>query len=267
MEQVIINYSKNNCQVEINLTNKTLMVGVPNEDVVRYLKGIFTNKSRFVGRFINEALNVVNLMEQHVANKELEDFNHVNPQDFECSEFMAELVELYDKVEPYTYVEAFKLDNREFQALVFGSIDITEMIKELGHERIKTEGKLVNHKQFLPNGEFMGMKEYNNIYETHKVNGSKLGLEEDIYAIKCWCTSTNEEHWLWIDEQFKDEPLKAIASTFRIHENLIPHIKELKRQGDILLVEMNEGQEDLKPEGEIIPLTANQYFDLLTAQS
>ena len=68
-------------------------------------------------------------------------------------------------------------------------------------------------------------------------------------------------------EKYKDKPLEAVASTFRIHESLIPYIKELKRQGDILLVEMKEGSSDIKPEGEIIPLTSEQYFELLTAQS
>jgi aromatic ring-opening dioxygenase LigB subunit len=69
---------------------------------------------------------------------------------------------------------------------------------------------------------------------------------------------------LWIEEQYKDNPLEAVASTFRLHENVIPHIKEIKRQGDILLLEMNE---DVKPEGNVVPLTAAQYFGLLTAQS
>jgi hypothetical protein len=69
---------------------------------------------------------------------------------------------------------------------------------------------------------------------------------------------------LWIEDQYKDSPLEAVASTFRIHENLIPHIKEIKRQGDILLVELNQ---DVEPQGNIVPLTAEQYFGFLTAQS
>jgi hypothetical protein len=30
---------------------------------------------------------------------------------------------------------------------------------------------------------------------------------------------------------------------------------------------MKDGSSDIKPEGEIIPLTSEQYFELLTAQS
>ena len=70
-----------------------------------------------------------------------------------------------------------------------------------------------------------------NIYETYEVKGEKLKLRENVYALKVWCTSTDKEHWLWIDKKYKDNPLEAVASTFHIHENLIPHIKELKRQG------------------------------------
>jgi hypothetical protein len=90
-------------------------------------------------------------------------------------------------------------------------------------------------------------------------------LEEDLFAVKCWCTTTDKEHWLWIEEEYKENPLEAIASTFRIHENLIPYIKEIKRQGDILLVEMLD--DTIEPSGNIVPLNAEQYFRLLTAQS
>jgi len=63
---------------------------------------------------------------------------------------------------------------------------------------------------------------------------------------------------------YKDDPLAAIASTFRIAENLIPYIKELKRQGDILIVELTE---EIEPKGNVVPLTSEQYFSLLTAES
>jgi hypothetical protein len=49
-----------------------------------------------------------------------------------------------------------------------------------------------------------------------------------------------------------------------VHENLIPFIKELKRQGDILLVELTQ---EVDPRGQMVSLSKDQYFDLLTAQS
>ena len=263
-KEVKINYPKFNVDLTLNLTTKVFYDNISNTDVIRYLKGIFTNKNRFETRFINEFRNVYPRMLELQKKGKLDNFDHANPENFKCEDLLIELLNIYDTVEPYSYIEAFKITERDFQAKVFGSINIVEMIKELGHERIKTDGKLVKHKQFDSVGNFIGYKEYDTIYEIHKVSGKKLELEEDMYALKCWCTSTNKEHWLWIEDKYKDNPLEAVASTFRIHENLIPHIKELKRQGDLLLVEMKK---EVTPEGEIVPLNAEQYFSLLTAQS
>jgi hypothetical protein len=73
-----------------------------------------------------------------------------------------------------------------------------------------------------------------------------------------------EEHWLWIEPQYKDNALTAIASTFRIHENIIPHIKCLKRQGDLLICEL---ESEVLPKGNVRPLTAKEYFSLLEAEA
>ena len=82
--------------------------------------------------------------------------------------------------------------------------------------------------------------------------------------LKVWCSTTENEHWLWIDSKYRNRPLEAVASTFRIHKNLIPHIKELKRQGDILIIELNK---NIKPYGDIVPLSAKQYFNLLSTET
>jgi len=263
MSQVRIKYNKNNINLTLNVTKSHFFNDIKNEDVIRLLKGQFTNKQRFESRFVNSFKGVKKTLIEQVKNGEIDKFDNVNPNDFECDEFMDELLVIYDKVEPFSYQEAFNIGNQEFQIMVFGSINISEMINELGHERINTVGKKVKHKVFDSYGNFTGYKDYDVIYEVHKVNGEKLKTD-DSYAIKCWCTTTDKEHWLWIEDKYKDDPLEAIASTFRIHENLIPHIKELKRQGDILLVEMDS---DIDPEGDIVPLNAEQYFSLLTAQS
>lgn len=244
---ILINYDKHNVKLVLKVTTKQFYTDVSNKEVVRYLKGTFTNKKRFESRFIN------------LFRKVYEEY-----PEFECGDVLDEMLDAYDDAKPFTYSEAFKLKNQEFQALVFGSINITEMIENLGYKRIATEGIKVKHKQFKPNGDFDGYKEYDNVYEVHEVSGKKLGIEENLYVLKCWCTSTDKEHWLWIEDDYKNKPLEAVASTFRIHENLIPHIKEIKRQGDVLLVEMKK---DVKPDGDIVPLTADQYFSLLTCQS
>jgi len=210
-------------------------------DFLRFLRCKYSNKDRFMSNFIEPIRN-------GVGNLDLLDYLEAE----------------YSVIPPFSYTEAFSIPNLVFQSIVFGSIRVSEMIKELGHTRIATAGLPVKHKQYSRAGEFLGYHEYDVIFETHKVSGSKLGLRENIYAVRCWCTTTNNEHWLWIDDQYKDDPLEAIAHTFFIHENLIPFIKELKRQGDILLVELTE---DIEPRGNMVSLSKDQYFSLLTAQS
>lgn len=297
-------------------TKKFAWDNISNEEVVKFLKGHFRNRTEFMDKMnrwkmipnpqysmvdivpaVEEFMHQVQEAEDECRatmaemTKELEkltpgtdeykkmeqDIYDERPymdrfdesrHEFECEDAIDNLIELYDQVEPFTYREAFELGEKDtgFQALVWGTIDVVDMIKNMGHKRVATAGKPVKHKQYDQDGNFTGHEEYDVIYETHKVEGKDIGVEdEDLYALRCWCTSTDEEHWLWIEQEYKDDPLEAVASTFRIHENLIPHVKEIKRQGDILMVEMNK--DDIEPEGEIVTLNADQYFSLLTAQS
>jgi hypothetical protein len=240
------NFDKNGISITIDIDNQSFINPISLVDGTKYIKGVLTNRERFINRFVNPI-------------KETSERTG-----WETDKFINTIIDMYDQVEPFTYVEAFKIEDQQFRATVFGSIDVTEMIETLGAKRIATDGKHVNQKVYSESGEFLGHHEFDNIYEVHEVSGEKLGLEENLYALKCWCTTTNKEHWLWIEDQYKDSPLEAVASTFRIHENLIPHIKEIKRQGDILLVELNQ---EVEPQGDIVPLTAEQYFGFLTAQS
>lgn len=228
------------------------------DETMKFFKGKYTNLPRFKEQVTNRLMEIKVETTEGIANGE-EPF-------YPFAKLVAEMHEIFDSVVPFTYAEAFALENAEFRGVVFGTIDVVEMINNLGKEQIAVDGIEVKRKIFNIDGEFEGYKEYHNVYETYKVFGDKLGLDnETMYAVRCWCTSTNEEHWIWIEERYADDPLTAIASTFRLHENIIPHITELKRQGDIMLVET--GDKDIEPEGNIRPLTKKEYFDLLTMET
>jgi hypothetical protein len=227
------------------------------DQMIRYLRTRYTNKERFHSNFIKPITQLVGQTHSELLAAYDEMANGV----FEMTKTLSNL---YVDAMPYSYVEAFRLQNEGFRSLVFGSIRVPEMIKEMGHKRLAVAGQPVRHKQFSKSGEFLGYKEYDVIFETHEVSGDKLGLSQPIYAVRCWCTTTENEHWLWIDSKYKDDPLEAIARTFFIHENLIPFIKELKRQGDVLLVELTD---DVEPRGQLVSLSKEMYFGLLTAQS
>lgn len=247
-----INFAPDGTNVNITINCDTQKFNdCDNLSVLRYLKGIYTNKERFYTRFIKR-------IEEIPAEHEMQ-----------VPELIKYLMDNYDKVEPFTYAEAFKIKDDTFKAQVFGSINIGEMIQNLGAVRLCTDGKEMMQKFYDNDGNFIETREVHNIYEVYEVDGKGLNLEEKLYVVKCWCTTTNKEHWLWIDEQHKNNPLEAIASTFHVYEDILPHIKALKRQGDILLIEVtNEGATvEITAESKKIPLTAKQYFGFLEAQS
>lgn len=213
-------------------------------DIARYYKGVYRSSGRMKRAFKEYSSH---------ANKAID-----------------KLVELIDEVEPFTYDEVFKFDNSTFQGLVFGTVDIAEMIDYLGWERVKTEGINVNTKVFDSEGNFQGWENKHNVFETLKVSSEKLSqINRDFYALRCWCTSTDQEHYLYIEDRYKDEPLQAVASTFRVPENIVKYIKEIKRQGDVLICEMKDEyyEEGVKPTGTPKPLDKETYFNLLTCET
>jgi hypothetical protein len=220
-------------------------------DILRFLKTKYTNVERFMSGFIDPINDLLNKNENV---SELDSFKNL----------IKYFADTYNIVDAFSFAEVFAMNNPAFRAIIFGSIRVPEMIKQLGHTRIATAGQPVKHKQYSKQGEFLGYKEYDVVFETHEVDGTKLGASGAVYAVRCWCTTTDNEHWLWIDSEHKHDPLEAIARTFYIHENLVPFIKELKRQGDILLVELTQ---EIEPRGNMISLSKDQYFGLLTAQS
>lgn len=221
---------------------------------VKMLKLVFTNKARFESRFLGRLRIGAELA---MAKGKEGDAKSV-------TDFCQKMAKLYDKHDAFTLKEAFSLSNKEFQAVVFKFISVPDMMAELGHERIKTEGITLNLETYDKEGNFTGMEENNNVYELYKVDRTKLGLDTSGYAIKCWCTTTNKEHWLWIQEKYANSPLEGIASTFVVHENIIPFITAIRRQGDVLMVDMSERVE---PMGNKRSLTADEYFKLLKCQS
>lgn len=233
--------------LDFDINSDSFFKNVPIQDIVRYLKGVYTNRERFINNFIDY---------YKVAFK-------MHDLDYKIDN-LSQLVYYYDRLTPFSYKEAFQLTNAEFKAKVFGSINVPEMIANLGHERVKVEGKNLTLRQYKEDGSYT-MVNNDVIYELHEINCTALGVTEKTYAVKCWCTTTNKEHWLWVETEYaKKGPLEAIASTMRVYENMIPHIKTIKRQGDVLLFEMDK---DIVPSGKIVPLTADQYFSLLVAQS
>jgi hypothetical protein len=220
---------------------------IPIYDVARYLKGKYSRKDKVVD-FINYFVICLGMQELKVKTASVK-----------------VLLKYWDTAIPFTYKEAFEIKDDGFRAVVFGSINIGTMIEELGHTRISTEGKEVTHKVYNPDGSHY-MHTYNVIYEIHQVDLNEVfEIDRKAYVLKCWCTSTDKEHYLWVNEESALKGgLEAVASMCYVYENMLPYITSIKRQGDIFLFEMSE---EVEPSGKIVNLNAEQYFSLLVAQS
>ncbi len=193
-----------------------------------------------------------------------------NIQHAKANELLETIQEQWQSVKSYTYKDIFKIEDRNLRRFCFNYIGVSEMMQALDARKIGVDGIELNYFKYDSLGEKTPFKKHN-IFEVYEAELSKIeelrgwrNQGQKVYAVKCWCTSTEHEHWLWIESQYKDDPLAAIASTFRIHENVIPHIKCLKRQGDVLICEMKTA---VIPEGNVRPLTKTEYFGLLEVET
>jgi len=181
---------------------------------------------------------------------------------------LRQIERIWTKTDPIRYEEFFTHYDRDFRLFCFSYLGVGTLMKKLEARKICQDEIQVNYFEYDENGNKNRIQRINH-YEVYEVENEKFrlslwGRERQSYAVKCWCPSTAEEHWLWIESQYKDNALTAIASTFRIHENIIPHIKCLKRQGDVLICELKK---EVRPEGTVRPLTAEEYFSLLEAEA
>jgi hypothetical protein len=231
------------------------------KDFTKYLKGIYSNKDRFISRWVKGEKEVY-----------FELFNYFGYPFL--NNLLQNILDTWDNVTPFTYSEAFSIKNDSFKALVFGTISIPEMINELGGVRICTDGIETRQKLYTPLGDFIEETTIHNIYEMFECSGEKLGITGNLYAVKCWCTTTNKEHYVWLpDDRFKKDPLNAIASTFMVFEDLMPFFKEIKRQGDVLMVEYTDSPDydkallGINKDSKKISLTKELYFNSLTSQA
>ncbi len=99
-----IHVAENNIKVLIDIEKRCLSYDNSNEIMVRYLKYKFKTREEFMDKFINRVKRVKSDMIIDIENGLYDKFNP-NPEMYECSEFMDELVTIYDKVEPLTYSE------------------------------------------------------------------------------------------------------------------------------------------------------------------
>ena len=143
-----------------------------------------------------------------------------------------ELMAKIDSIPAMSVSEIFiKYQNNAEQLMrALAYLDPEEIVKAvdgklLNEETLtKTQQRTIVKKEYSKNDVSKPLPEdafevqdvtYEDTYKLYEIEGSKLGLDENAYAVKCDCTSTGKNYYLFVEKEFATSAVDAIASTIR----------------------------------------------------
>ena len=192
--------------------------------------------------------------------------------------------ECWNKIEPVTVEEALKLDNTEERRTYFDAIGIEKLFKSLDPKLL--DKQVIKKKRQRWDNEFKEYTyEFEVVYELYEIDGEKLfeknrwgQIPEPVFAVRCWCTTTNREYWLyvtkeaalgsqwWAKDMSKADAIRAIAWTVRVD---VPeeNIEKIYRQGDIIVVKMTDAAKHTEHTFRPYHLTKEQYLEKMYSES
>jgi len=231
---------------------------------------------------LNEALKLWKTKYQNdYRDFEKEVITHESLNDF--NEFVSSMWPL---IEPVTVQDALLQENTEDRRVYFDAIGIEKLFKSLDPKLL--DKQVIDKKRTKWDDD---NKEYEyvfeDIYELYEIDGKKLynkdrwGNEpQPIYAVRCWCTTTNREYWLYVpreaalgarwwatgDEAEQPDAIRAIAWTVRID---VPeeNVEMIYRQGDIIVAKMKDSAKATETTFNPYHLSKEQYLSLMYSET
>jgi hypothetical protein len=185
-------------------------------------------------------------------------------------EFGEDMLKEWNDIPDITISEAFSEKNVEIRRLCFKAIGVIELFKALDPELIHKDR--IFYDNIITDSIGVQTKIATvDVYELYKIDGNKLFPEETsewrtdratIYAVRCWCTTTKREYWIYVPRIVgeKNNALEAIAWTIRL-EHTNPQY--LHRQGDVIVTKLSDKSEPCSPRH----LSAEEYVNLLKSAS
>lgn len=200
--------------------------------------------------------------------------------------------EVWDTIEPVTVAESFKQDNLEVRRVYFNCVGIRRMFAELKPELIDSQ-TITKSRVNWDEDNNEEVRVFKDVYELYKIDKRKLvadqkefediknwrlrqSLGNDIFAVRCWCTTTNREYWIYVpesgamlrrsfEERMQNVPptydaIQAIAWTIRIN---VSNPERIYRQGDIIVVKKGKDSADMWNYN----LSKQQYLDLMYSET
>jgi hypothetical protein len=193
----------------------------------------------------------------------------------------------WNKIIPITVEEALKVENSEERRTYFDCIGIEKLFK--GLEPTLLDKQTIKKKRTRWDDEFKEYThEFEDIYELYQIDGKKLydkdrwgNDPQPIFAVRCWCTTTNREYWLYVPREAAlgrnwwsggDGPenipdaIRAIAWTVRI--DVQPQdVEKIYRQGDIIVAKMKDSVKLTQSTFSPYHLDKEQYLSLMYSET
>lgn len=186
----------------------------------------------------------------------------------------------YNSLEPLKAPEILAQSNSTIRELGLKFLNPKEIIEQLGAEIVdkQTIHKKNTRYKIDESGELIPyIDEIQDVYELYKIpidslieNSWRSERDVYVYSIKCSCTTTGKEYYLWAltEPVRKDEnAITAIASTYKfpVFNDKSIHITKCIRHGDVLFYEINKSI-DCKPDS-FRPMTKQEYLTIIESET
>ncbi|MFO0453031.1 MAG: hypothetical protein ACK52I_30960 [Pseudomonadota bacterium] len=201
-----------------------------------------------------------------ITNPSLEDFGKF-------------IEEYWNSIIPVTVEEALRQENTEIRRTYFDCIGVQKLFNSLDPKLLNKQ--IITKKRANWDDENKEIfRTFEDVYELYEIEGKKLfdkdrwGREPNpVYAVRCWCTTTNREYWLYVNheaatgqrwwgstEKAKYDAIRAIAWTIRID---VTNPEKIYRQGDIIVVKKSKNSIETRE----YHLDKKQYLKLMYSET
>jgi hypothetical protein len=199
-------------------------------------------------------------------------------------ELAAHITSSWDTIVPLTVQEALQEKNIEHRRLFFWAIGVIRIFRELDPVLLDKQTIVKNNNRWDADMQPYTEK-IEDTYELYQIDGNKIFNRDtldtvpgfgqrppmDVYAVRCWCTSTNREYWIyvnrtaafgssWASDNDKPDAVRAIAWTIRLDIN---KPEKIYRQGDVIIAKASN--ESRKASG--YHLSKEDYLRLMYSES
>jgi hypothetical protein len=188
--------------------------------------------------------------------------------------------EMWNDIQPVTVQNALEQANQEIRRTYFDCIGVQKLFQELAPE-LKDRQVIKKKRTRWDSKNDPWEHEFEDVYELYEMPGDKLFVKDrwgnspdPVYAVRCWCTTTDREYWLyvptraatgqnWVSRGQKADydAIRAIAWTIRID---VEDPERIYRQGDIIVVKYKDETKETNVEKH---LTKEEYLQLMYSET